>query len=169
MDRARKGDTRAMDELVRRHHATVYRTALGILHDEDRAQDAAQETFLKALRGLETFRGDAAFKTWLVTIAVNEARASLRRTGRRVEMPLEESALPGNPGPDPSEQAVTGSEVGRIRACLATLPEKQRLAVSLRIFEGMSFREVGEAIGSSEGAARVNYHHGIRRLRELVG
>ena len=57
VDRARKGDTRAMDELVRRHHATVYRTALGILHDEDRAQDAAQETFLKALRGLETFRG----------------------------------------------------------------------------------------------------------------
>jgi RNA polymerase sigma-70 factor (ECF subfamily) len=56
-----------------------------------------------------------------------------------------------------------------VRRSLERLPEKQRLAVSLRIFEGLSFREVGELIDSSEGAARVNYHHGIRRLRELAG
>jgi RNA polymerase sigma-70 factor (ECF subfamily) len=49
---------------------------------------------------------------------------------------------------------------------LEKLPEKQRMAISLRIFEGLSFREVGEVIGSSEGAARVNYHHGIRKLRD---
>lgn len=168
VDRARQGDPEALDELVRRHHAAVYRTALGILRDEDQAQDAAQETFLKALRGLEAFRGESAFRTWLVSIVVNEARAALRRTGRRAEMPLEE-AVPLEPrGSNPADQALQGIQLDRVRVCLDRLPEKQRLAVELRIFEGMSFREVGQVIASSEGAARVNYHHGIRRLREWV-
>jgi RNA polymerase sigma-70 factor (ECF subfamily) len=166
--RARTGDLEAMDELVRRHHAAVYRTALGILHDEDRAQDAAQEAFLKAMRGLSGFRGDARFLTWLLTITVNEARGMLRRVGRRQEQSLEHSGPLMAVDADPAEQATRGIEVARARACLARLPEKQRLAVSLRVFEGLSFREVGEAIDSSEGAARVNYHHGIRRLREML-
>jgi RNA polymerase sigma-70 factor (ECF subfamily) len=71
------------------------------------------------------------------------------------------------------EQAVddgvaVAEEADRARRLLAGLPEKQRLAVQLRLDEGLSFREVGEIIGSSEGAARVNYHHGIRRLREMM-
>ena len=123
VDRARRGDTEAMNELVRRHHATVYRTALGILRDEDRAQDAAQETFLKAMRGLAKFRGDAAFKTWLVSIAVNEARGLLRRTGRRGEVSLEDSGPIRAKGLDPSERVSVGSEVDRIHGCLAALPE----------------------------------------------
>ena len=53
-------------------------------------------------------------------------------------------------------------------ALLEHLPEKQRQAVTLRIYEGLSFKEVGAIIGSSEGAARVNYHHGIKRLREML-
>ena len=60
-------------------------------------------------------------------------------------------------------------EAERVKTLLEDLPEKQRQAVTLRIFEGMSFKEVGALIGSSEGAARVNYHHGIRRLREMLG
>lgn len=157
-----------MDELVRRHHGAVYRTALSILHDEDRAEDAAQEAFLKAMRGLATFRGDSAFRTWLMSIVVNEARGMLRRTVRRAEVSIDRSGPVRTRGPDPAQLVATESEVRRARERLAELPEKQRLAVILRVFEGMSFREVGQAIGSSEGSARVNYHHGIRRLRELL-
>ena len=72
-------------------------------------------------------------------------------------------------GEDPSAGVTLRFEVARVRAVLADLPEKQRLSVSLRIFEGLSFREIGETIGSTEGSARVNYHHGIQRLRELLG
>ena len=72
-------------------------------------------------------------------------------------------------GNDPSVEVTLRSEVARVREALADLPEKQRLSVSLRIFEGLSFREIGETIDSSEGSARVNYHHGIQRLRELLG
>ena len=69
---------------------------------------------------------------------------------------------------DPAEAAVVGDEAGRARRMLGQLPDKQRLSVSLRIEEGLSFREIGEVIGSSEGAARVNYFHGIHRLREWM-
>jgi RNA polymerase sigma-70 factor (ECF subfamily) len=63
---------------------------------------------------------------------------------------------------------VRAQEAERARRLMGDLPEKQRLAVQLRVDEGLSFREVGELIGSSEGAARVNYHHGIRKLREWM-
>jgi RNA polymerase sigma-70 factor (ECF subfamily) len=68
-----------MDELVRRHHASVYRLAISILRDEDGAADVAQDAFLKAFRGLDRFRGDASFRTWLLTITGNEARGVLRK------------------------------------------------------------------------------------------
>ena len=159
----------AMDALVTRHHGSAFRVALGILKDEDGAADVAQDTFLKAFRGLSGFRGEASFKTWLLTIAANEARGVLRKVARRKELALE------TVGQVPStEEGVDGAmeraeEVGRIRILLEDLPEKQKQAVTLRIFEEMSFREIGAIIGSSEGAARVNYHHGIRRLREMLG
>jgi RNA polymerase sigma factor (sigma-70 family) len=168
VERAREGHAGAMDELVTRHHASAFRVALGILRDEDGAADVAQDSFLKAFRGLGSFRGDASFKTWLLTIAANEARGVLRKKGRRKELTLE-SAGPLASGEERADEALQRAmEVDRIKLLMEELPEKQRQAVAFRIFEGLSFREVGVLIGSSEGAARVNYHHGIRRLREMV-
>ena len=166
--RAKAGDLDAMDELVSRHHESVFRAALSILRDEDGASDAAQEAFLKALRGLKGFRGDASFRTWLLTIAANEARGMLRKAGRRNEVALEAVAPVSSEGPSPQEGVERSQDVDRVRKHLAELPEKQREAVRLRIFEDLSFREIGAIIGSSEGAARVNYHHGIRRLKERL-
>lgn len=154
--------------LVDRHSGPVYRAALAILRDEDLAADAAQDTFLKASRGLDGFRGEAAFRTWLLSIAANEARTLLRRVVRRRETTLDDAApLPARER-DPGENALLRLEAERVRTTLARLPEKQRLAVSLRLEDGLSFREVGQVIGSSEGAARVNYFHGVRRLREML-
>jgi len=166
--RARDGDSRAMDLLVRRHHGVVYRVAFSVLGDRDGAQDVAQDTFLKAFRGLSGFRGDAAFRTWLITIATNEARGVLRRRVRRREIALDEASPLAERGPDPAERSVVADEARRALRLLERLPEKQRLAVTLRVQEGLSFREIGDAIGSSEGAARVNYFHGIRRLKEWM-
>jgi len=158
-----------MNQLVSRHHGSAFRVALGILRDEDGASDVAQEAFLKAFRGLKGFRGDASFRTWLLTIAANEARGILRKAGRRKELSLETAGPVASTevaADDAMEKAQDGA---RIRALLSELPEKQQQAVTLRIFEELSFREIGVLIGSSEGAARVNYHHGIRRLREMLG
>jgi RNA polymerase sigma-70 factor (ECF subfamily) len=167
--RARAGEERALEELVGRHQAVVYRVALRILEgDEDLAADVAQDTFLKAFRALDGFRGDAPFRSWILSIAANEARGALRKRGRRRETALEKAGPVRSDTPDAAERAVVRDEVERVRSAMAELPEKQRLAVSLRLDDGLSFREVGELIGSSEGAARVNYHHGVRRLREML-
>lgn len=168
MRRARSGDQGAMSQLVERHHASVFRVALSLVSDPDLAQDIAQDAFLKAFRGLDGFRGDAAFRTWMLTIAANTARGALRRVVRRRETALDGVAPVESPEASPEEQTATGEEAARARAMLGRLPDKQRMAVQLRIDEGLSFREIGEIIGSSEGAARVNYFHGIRRLRELM-
>ena len=168
VEQARDGEERALNELVRRHHDAVYRVALRITRDEDIAADVSQDTFIKAFRGLDGFRGDSAFRTWLLTIASNEARGQLRKVSRRREVALEDVAPVGTGRPDAAQRVVIMDEIERARACLAELPEKQRLSVTLRLEEGLSFREIGEVIGSSEGAARVNYHHGVHRLREML-
>ena len=168
VQRVREGDQRAMNVLVDRHHGVVFRSCAAILSDEDLAADASQNSFLKAFRAVDRFRGEAAFRTWLLAIAGNEARGLLRKVKQRREDRLEDVDTLRAEGNDPSAQAVLRSEVERVRAVLADLPEKQKLSVSLRIFEGLSFREIGEIIDSTEGSARVNYHHGVRRLRELL-
>lgn len=168
VERGRNGDDAALSTLVRRHHAAAYRVALSLTRDEDAAQDVTQDAFLKAFRALSTFRGDAAFRTWLLTITANEARGALRKSKRLRETAIDDVEPIHADEADPAELAVLAEESGRARALLERLPEKQRLSVGLRIDEGLSFREIGELIGSTEGAARVNYFHGIRRLRELM-
>lgn len=166
--RARDGDAAALELLITRHQGVLFRFLVSILGDEDAAADAAQDTLVRAMGNLNGFRGDSAFRSWLLAIARNEARGMLRRSGRRKETPLEQvpGLRDGQLGPE--SLAVQAAEVGRVKAQLARLPEKQRLSVTLRIFDGLSFKEVADATGSTEGAARVNYHHGIRRLREWL-
>lgn len=168
VQRAQAGDSRAMDLLMDRHHGVVFRTCFLILRDEDLAADASQDCFIKVFRALDRFRGDAAFRTWLLAIAGNEARGLLRKVGRRKERGLEDVGAIAAPGNDPATEVALRSEAARVREAVDELPHKQRLSVTLRIDDGLSFREIGEIIGSSEGSARVNYHHGIHRLRELL-
>lgn len=166
--RGQSGDDFALSTLVERHHTAAYRVALSVTRNGDTAQDVVQDAFVKAFRALDTFRGEASFRTWLLTITANEARGALRKSGRLRETALDDVGPVVSDTMDPAEMAVMSQESKRARAMLETLPEKQRLSVALRIDEGLSFREIGEMIGSSEGAARVNYFHGIRRLRELM-
>lgn len=168
VQRARTGDEAALGELIARHQGVVYRFLLGLLSDEELAADATQETFVRALGNIVGFRGDSTFRTWLLAIARNEARGTLRRRVRRREFALDDAPPLEDQAADPESTALGQSEIGRVRRALDSLPPKQKMSVSLRLFDGLSFREIGRAIDSSEGAARVNYHHGIRRLRELL-
>jgi RNA polymerase sigma-70 factor (ECF subfamily) len=168
VERGRKGDDSSLTALVHRHHGAAYRLARSMTKDDDAAQDVVQDAFLKAFRALDGFRGDASFRTWLLTITANEARGALRRSVRLRVTGLDDIAPVASGAVSPADAAVRADESTRARRMLETLPEKQRLSIALRIDEGLSFREIGEVIGSSEGAARVNYFHGIRRLRELM-
>jgi len=134
VQRVREGDEQAMNVLVDRHHGAVFRTCAAILSDEDLAADASQDSFLKAFKAVDRFRGEAAFQTWLLAIAGNEARGLLRKIKRRREDRLEDVDMLPAEGDDPSAGVTLRSEVARVRAVLADLPEKQRLSVSLKNF-----------------------------------
>ena len=168
IERAREGDRAAYGQLVSRHREAVYRFAVRWLADPDQALDVAQDVFVRAFDGLKNYRGDSRFRTWLFSITLNAARSVARKHKRRGEVRL----ITGAEFPDmrtpPDAKAARADAYARAAAELAELPEKQRGAVSLRIYEGLSFKEIGEIIGCSEGSARVNYHHGIQKLREAL-
>lgn len=168
VERALVGDGGALDALVSRHLEAVYAVAYRVLEDRDAAADAAQDAFVRALTSLGTFRGEASFRTWLLRIAANTAISAGRRTTRQREVPLEPSSPWLAEGATPERQAVLRTEADRVEAALVRLPEKQRLAVSLRLHEDMTHREIARVLDSSEGAVRVNYHVGIKRLREWL-
>lgn len=166
--RARTGDREAQDALVRRYLADVYRVAYRLLGEEDLAQDAAQDAMVNAMRALDRFREEASFRTWVLRIAANSAKSHARRRWRKREVTLR--AVEGLAGEeaDPEETAVVRDEAARVKAVLETLPRKQRMAVELRVNQGLEYPEVARILNCSTGAARVNYHLGIKKLRELM-
>ena len=166
LERARGGDA---EPLIRAYTDDVYRTAHRVLGDAELAADATQDAFVNAIGSLDRFRGESSPKTWLLRIAVNAARSLGRRRGRRREVALEAAATVPARGRALDERVVVRAEVARAERALSTLPEKQRLCVALRIHEDLSYAQIGAIVGCSEAAARVNYHYGIQRLREVLG
>ncbi|MGH7506264.1 MAG: RNA polymerase sigma factor [Longimicrobiales bacterium] len=166
--RARTGDRAAQEALIGRYLKDVYGVTSRVLGDSDLAQDAAQDAMVNALRGLHRFRGDASFRTWLLRIALNAARSVARRRGRRREVALAviENAPDGEA--DVATRTAMRDEAARAARMIERLPPKQKLAVSLRVNQGLSYAEVAAVLECTEGAARVNYHLGIKRLRELL-
>jgi RNA polymerase sigma-70 factor, ECF subfamily len=167
VERARAGDPEARDALVRQYLPDVYRVTRRVLSDHDMAEDAAQDAMVNALGALPRFRGEASFRTWLLRIAVNAARSAGRRQGRRREVSLVLADHEPSRAVDPARRAELRTEVARVEALLGRLPPKQRMAVTLRVQQGLSYAEVATALDCTEGAARVNYHLGVKRLREL--
>jgi len=156
--RVRAGERELFGVLVARHERMVFALASRMTGDRDEAQDVMQTSFLSAYRQIGDFRGDASFKTWLYGIALNECRMVHRKTSRTT--PLDGVA-------EPVAQVAGGHALDRVTLgkLVARLPEKQRLAVLLRVFDDLSFREIGEAIGSSEASAKVNFFHAVKKLR----
>ncbi len=164
----RDGDERAATELVRRHAAPLARflSAAGAGAGED-VEDLVQETFLRAFRRIETFRGVSSFRTWLMTIGSNLLKDSWRRRSRRPEVSLEERDIVDEAG-DPQDKVVAGDLAARIGAFVQTLPRMQRDVFLLRAQQGVEYEEIASALGTTAGAARVHYHHAIKRLKALL-
>ena len=164
----RDGDERAATELVRRHAAPLARflSAAGAGAGED-VEDLVQETFLRAFRRIETFRGVSSFRTWLMTIGSNLLKDSWRRRSRRPEVSLEERDIVDEAG-DPQDKAVAGDTAARIGVFVQTLPRMQRDVFLLRAQQGLEYEEIARALGTTVGAARVHYHHAIKRLKALL-
>ena len=168
VEQARRGNEAAWRQLYDRHADLVFRLALRTVGEREAALDVVQETYVRAARAIDGFRGDASFRSWISRIAINEARTWIRKTARRRESSLD--VVPGQPdGAVPVDEVVARSDLAaRAVAFARTLPDRQRDAVLLRTTEGYSYREIARMLGTSEGSVRVSYHHGIGKLREFL-
>jgi RNA polymerase sigma-70 factor (ECF subfamily) len=164
VERYRGGDARAFDALVRKYQRPIYYLALRYVKNGDDAKDVAQRAFVRAYQALGGFRGASSFKTWLYRIAVNLALNFLRDHAREKPGEIAEDALVAEAVG--VSRLAEGDDRRRLLAALECLPPKQRLVVELRVFEDLSFKEVGEVAECSENAAKVNFHHAVKRLRE---
>ncbi|MGH7590813.1 MAG: RNA polymerase sigma factor [Gemmatimonadales bacterium] len=162
----RDGDEAAAAELVRRHTGPVARFLHSSGADSADLDDLVQETFFRAFRRIDSWRGEAGFRAWLITIAGNLLRDQWRRRKGRVILPLADRELAGTSTPEGELEADEAAE--RIRAELVRLPRLQREVFLLRVQEGAAYEEIARALGTTSGAARVHYHHAVRRLKERV-
>jgi len=160
------GDEQAAAELVGRHARALARFLAGAGAPEADLDDVVQETFIRAFRGVERFRGQCQFRTWLMTIGGNVLKDLARRSARRQVMPLDESVRDG--AGDPHEHAEAREAEAQLAAGLKRLPRLQREVFLLRAQQGLEYEEIAVALATTPGAARVHYHHAVRRLKEIV-
>lgn len=130
------------------------------------AEDVAQRALLRAYEKIATFRGDASFRTWLFRIAIHLSLNHLR--GRDPAEPLELHDLAAFTSALDTQRLVAAELWRKVSVRLAELPPRQRLVVELRLFHELSFKEIADVAGSSEDAAKANFHHGVKRLRDVL-
>lgn len=173
--RAVRGDTQAFERLYRAHIDRVYAVCLRLVADPQRAEELAQEAFVRAWQKLATFRGAAAFSSWLYRLTVNVVVESQRSLGR---VRLQEGQLSEEPAPD------DGSCDGQIRGlgesdpdvtdkvdlerAIAALPDGARTVFVLHDIEGYEHGEIATITGASVGTSKAQLHRARRLLRERL-
>jgi RNA polymerase sigma-70 factor (ECF subfamily) len=166
VDRYRAGDRAAFDELVQRHQRAVLQLVRRYVKSEEDAKDVTQRTFIRCFERLDSFRFESKFRTWLYRIAVNLALDHLRGDRTSESVPIEDDvAFTNSLG---TEKLVAAEVWRKVVTRLAELPPRQRLVVELRVFHDLSFEEIAAIVDSTEDAAKVNYHHAVKRLRSLL-
>ena len=160
------GDPEAFGVLVERYHERCTRLATHILGSREDAEDAVQETFLRAYRSLASYEDRDRFGAWIVRILVNQCRTAMAR--RRRQMPVGDwdwAAAPDGVEEHPADRAALREELER---ALAALEPEQREAVVLKFAEELTYDEIATATGASVSALKMRVQRACRRLRALL-
>jgi len=176
--RAAQGDALAFQLIMRRHNRLLFRTGRSILKDDDEAQDALQEAYLRAWRSLGSFRAEARLSTWLVRIVANEALGRLRRRGSAQVIAFDTAAeaidtqegtwMQADPDQQPDRRAMRGETRKLIEAGIDALPEVFRTVFVLRAVEDLSIEEVAAALDIPEATVRSRFFRARGLLREAL-
>jgi RNA polymerase sigma-70 factor, ECF subfamily len=165
VQRAKDGDTRALDALLARHRPTVERLALRILRDAEDADDATQEALAKVCVRLAQFRGGAQFSTWLHRLAVNTCLDAVERRKSRMHEPLDDSVAAAD---DPARAANISELRRELCDAFAGVSQREAQVVLLKDALGYSFEEIAAAAGIPVGTAKCHAHRGRARLSERL-
>jgi RNA polymerase sigma-70 factor (ECF subfamily) len=164
--RWKAGDDRAATALVERHAAALARFAVSS-GERSEIDELVQDTFVRAFNSLDGFRGDSSFRTWLFTI---ERRLLLdrRRAEKRRRDKAEVQENDASTEYDALDGVVADETQRRVQEAVQHLSPTQREVFTLRVMEGLSYKEIADAVGTTEGAARVHYHNAMRAVKEFL-
>jgi RNA polymerase sigma factor (sigma-70 family) len=190
VERARRGDENAYEELVRAHQGIAFRTAYLVVGSAAEAEEAAQEGFIKAYRALGRFRPGSPFRPWLLQIVANEARNRRRSEGRRAALALRAAAAEaptgrrriegragfagmadpqgssGGAAPSPEGALLAGEERERLLEAVNGLREEERLVIACRYFLDLSEEETAAVLGVRLGTVKSRTSRALEHLRE---
>jgi len=174
---AQSGDREAFDFLVEKYKDIVYAVAYRFAHDPDLALDLAQDSFIRAYRGIRSFKGRSSFSTWLYRVAMNTCIDYTRRRSRSVDsqtVPEEVAEFadsePLEPGGDlaPDDRALSGELGEKIQEAIDALPEYHKSVFVLYEIEGMSYKEIAEVVGCSIGTVMSRLHYARKKLQRML-
>jgi RNA polymerase sigma-70 factor (ECF subfamily) len=166
VERALAGEVGAFEDLVRQYQAPIYYLSLRFVRDEQAAADLTQTAFLRAFQGLPGFRQGSSFKTWLYSIAINLCKNHLRDWARKGLETSSEIDPPSHA--NPLQELIKHEGQQSLLQAWYKLPERQQLTVTLKIQEGMKYREIAEVLGCSVGAVKANFHHACKKLKAIL-
>jgi RNA polymerase sigma-70 factor (ECF subfamily) len=161
----KQGDKRSFSELVQRHQRGLLRLTMRFTREQALAEDVVQDSFIKAYQKIHLFEGRSSFKSWLFQIAMNTAKNRFRERQMN-QVQIEDLRMGVDAG---AETDLLKMDVRkRIRSEIEKLPEKQRTALSLRVFEDLSFKEIAVIMNCPYDTAKANYRHALLKLRERL-
>ncbi|MFN7976984.1 MAG: sigma-70 family RNA polymerase sigma factor [Vicinamibacterales bacterium] len=172
--RSMDGDADSFNQLIKRWERPIYALAYRTLGREDDARDVCQETFLRAYRAINGFRGQAKFSSWLYRIALNLCRDWMRRQRRTPTVQAPEDVdiadLAAEQGPSESIETLVGRrQLGRaVAAAMARLPEEQRTAIVLKEYHGLTFQEIAEMQGVPLSTVKTRLYQGLSVVRRQL-
>lgn len=178
LSRLQEGEQAAFDEIFQLYRDMVYTLAFKLLDDKNESMDITQEVFLTLFRKIENFRGECSLKTWIYRITINQAASRNRWWRRRfwqrtTSLHLDTDQYDGHrevasQNPSPATLCFSRELRRALEEGMRQLPFEQRVAVSLRDVEGLTYEEIAEITGSAIGTVKSRIARGRERLREVL-
>jgi RNA polymerase sigma-70 factor (ECF subfamily) len=166
LEQCREGDIIAIEKMVLLYQKDIFRLAFSILDNYDEAEDSTQETFIAALRSLDSFRGDSAFKTWLFSISINVCRSRLRRIKNKINMQQILQNLFQIRGIDanPENELIKNEFDAKIWLAIQNLNDKHRIPLILRYYHDLSIIDIAAFLNIPPGTVHSRLNHARNKL-----
>jgi RNA polymerase sigma-70 factor (ECF subfamily) len=161
------GEREAFNELVIKYQKPLYSLLYRMVSNREDASDLLQKTMVRAFTGLSSFERRSSFKTWLYQIAINLAKNVYRDRSKAEHVPIDDVVIRRDP--KTLDALIQKESRLMLRQALAGLPKKQRMTVMLRVQESRKFEEIAQIMQCSLGTAKANYHHGVKKLKAIMG